>query len=57
MNVIAEAPGLPRLKDAQIALMRSSQAYGGIYDALASHIVASMGNLDGAETVPALAAE
>ena len=57
MNVIAEAPGLPRLKDAQIALMRSSQAYGGIYDALASHIVASMGNLDGAETAPALAAE
>ena len=56
MKVIAEAPGLPRLKDAQIALMRASHAYGGIFDALASHIVASMGNLEGSE-VPALAAE
>ena len=56
MKVIAEAPGLPRLKDAQIALMRASHAYGGIFDALASHIVASMGNLESSE-VPALAAE
>jgi len=47
MQVIAEAPGLPRLKDAQIALLRASHAYGGIYDALAAHIVASMGNLEG----------
>ena len=46
MQVIAEAPGLPRLKDAQIALLRASHAYGGIYDALAAHIVASMGNLE-----------
>jgi DNA-binding transcriptional LysR family regulator len=41
-----EQSGLPHLKDAQIAIMRASHAYGGIYDALASHIVASMGNLD-----------
>jgi len=47
MQVISEAPGLPRLNDAQIALMRASHAYGGIYDALAQHIVASMGNLEG----------
>jgi len=46
MEVISEAPGLPRLNDAQIALMRASHAYGGIYDALAQHIVAQMGNLD-----------
>lgn len=46
MRVIAEDKNLPRLPDAQIALMRASHAYGGIYDALASHIVASMGNLD-----------
>src|SRR5690606_30031933 len=47
MKVIAEDYGLPRLADAQIALMRASHAYGGIYDALARHIVESMGNLPG----------
>ena len=36
--------------------MRASHAYGGIYDALASHIVASMGNLDGRDALP-MAAE
>ena len=46
-----EDVGLPRLNDAQIALMRASHAYGGIYDALATHIVASMGNLEGRDTV------
>lgn len=46
MRVIAEDQGLPRLADAQIALMRASHAYGGIYDALANHIVQSMGNLE-----------
>lgn len=45
MRVISDDHGLPRLGDAQIALMRASHAYGGIYDALASHIVQSMGNL------------
>lgn len=49
MRVIAEDKGLPRLRDAQIALMRASNAYGGIYDALANHIIASMGNLEPAE--------
>ena len=47
MRVVAEDQNLPRLGDAQIALMRASHAYGGIYDALANHIVQSMGNLDG----------
>jgi DNA-binding transcriptional LysR family regulator len=56
MRVIAEEKGLPRLQDAQIAIMRASHAYGGIYDALATHIAASMGNLDGHEQ-PAEAAE
>jgi hypothetical protein len=46
MQVISEAPSLPRLRDAQIALLRASHAYGGIFDALARHIVDSMGNLD-----------
>ncbi len=46
MRVIGDDQGLPRLGDAQIALMRASHAYGGIYDALANHIVQSMGNLD-----------
>ncbi len=45
MRVISDEQGLPRLADAQIALMRASHAYGGIYDALANHIVQSMGNL------------
>jgi DNA-binding transcriptional LysR family regulator len=45
MRVIGDDYGLPRLNDAQIALMRASHAYGGIYDALANHIVQSMGNL------------
>jgi hypothetical protein len=56
MRVIAEDRDLPRLRDAEIAIMRASHAYGGIYDALASHIVASMGNLDGRESLP-MAAE
>lgn len=56
MRVIAEEKGLPRLQDAQIALLRASHAYGGIYDALATHIVANMGNLD-AEEPGQLAAE
>jgi DNA-binding transcriptional LysR family regulator len=47
MRVIAEDKDLPRLRDAEIAIMRASHAYGGIYEALANHIVASMGNLDG----------
>ncbi|NGP17431.1 MULTISPECIES: LysR family transcriptional regulator [Devosia] len=46
MRVVAEEHKLPRLADAQIALMRGSHAYGGIYDALATHIVQSMGNLE-----------
>ena len=46
MRVIGDEYGLPRLAEAQIALMRSSHAYGGIYDALANHIVQSMGNLE-----------
>lgn len=56
MRVISEDKDLPRLNDAQIALMRASHAYGGIYDALATHIVASMGNLDNKEPA-GLAAE
>lgn len=57
MTVIDDSSDLPRLPDAQIALMRASHAYGGIYDALASHIVAEMGNLDSHETAAAAAAE
>jgi len=57
MRVISEDKNLPRLRDAQIALMRASHAYGGIYDALAAHIVASMGNLDRRDTAMEQAAE
>jgi len=57
MRVVDESYGLPRLNDAQIALMRASHAYGGIYDALATHIVSSMGNLEGHETGLPAAAE
>jgi DNA-binding transcriptional LysR family regulator len=49
MRVIGDEYGLPQLGDAQIALMRASHAYGGIYDALANHIVQSMGNLEQAQ--------
>lgn len=51
MKVVPEDYNLPRLADAQIALMRGSHAYGGIYDALANHIVQSMGNLDSTHPV------
>ncbi|MBO9589292.1 LysR family transcriptional regulator [Devosia sp.] len=46
MRVVSDEHGLPHLPDAQMALMRGSHAYGGIYDALANHIVQSMGNLE-----------
>jgi DNA-binding transcriptional LysR family regulator len=55
MKVVGPESGLPRLKDAQVALMRASHGFGGIYDALVSHIVASMGNLEGHEGIPAAA--
>ncbi len=55
MRVITEDKNLPRLRDAEIALMRASHAYGGIYDALANHIVKSMGNLEGADPLPVAA--
>lgn len=50
MRVIAEDQHLPRLADAQIALLRASHAYGGIYDTLVTHIIGSMGNLAGRNT-------
>jgi DNA-binding transcriptional LysR family regulator len=46
MRVVSDEHEMPPLADAQIALMRASHAYGGIYDALANHIVQSMGNLE-----------
>ena len=52
MLAIAEDSTLPRLRDAEIALMRASHAYGGIFDALARHITTSMGNLDAKEPLP-----
>lgn len=48
---------LPHLNDAQIALMRGSHAYGGIYDALANHIIAEMGNLESHDLPPRFAAQ
>jgi DNA-binding transcriptional LysR family regulator len=49
MQIIDNDAKLPRLLDAQIAIMRASHAYGGIYDALANHIKDAMGNLEGRE--------
>ena len=57
MQIVDERHHLPRLRNAQIALMRASHAYGGIYDALATHIVTKMGNLEGRETEIPSAAE
>lgn len=56
MLAISEDKNLPRLRDAEIALLRASHAYGGIYDALARHIITSMGNLDSVTPLP-IAAE
>lgn len=53
MRVVSDEHGLPPLPDAQMALMRGSHAYGGIYDALANHIVQSMGNLEQARQAEA----
>ncbi|WP_404405948.1 LysR family transcriptional regulator [Pelagibacterium halotolerans] len=57
MRVVGEEQRLPRLQDAQIALLRASHAYGGIYDALVKHITESMGNLPGSDRNGAEAAE
>lgn len=55
MRVIDGDADLPRLKDAQIAMLRASHAYGGIFDALAKHITEGMGNLAAAQMLPAAA--
>jgi len=57
MLAIVEDENLPRLPNAEIALLRGSHAYGGIFDALAQHIVTQMGNLDTVEARVAEAAE
>ena len=46
MQILGPEDGLPLLPDAQVAVMRASHAYGGIYDALSNHIVACLGNLE-----------
>jgi hypothetical protein len=55
--VVTDEVGLPRLNDAQIALKRASHAYGGIYDALANHIINNMSNIDMARAPEVEAAE
>ena len=57
MVVLGKKEGLPRMADAQVAIMRASHAYGGIYDALADHIRALMGNIGGQEGQHSEAAE
>lgn len=57
MQVLGAKEGLPKLPDAQVAVMRASHAYGGIYDALADHIVASLGNLEGEDPLSRQAAQ
>ncbi|MEX1180989.1 MAG: LysR family transcriptional regulator [Cucumibacter sp.] len=46
MRILGPKDGFPRLPNAELALLRASNAYGGIYDALARHIVEKLGNLD-----------
>ncbi|VAW21680.1 Transcriptional regulator, LysR family [hydrothermal vent metagenome] len=55
--ILGEKEGFPRMQDAQIAVMRASHAYGGIYDALREHIVESLGNIDRPEPLNQQAAE
>lgn len=43
--IVPDSEGLPPLIDARLALMRASEAYGGIYDLLADHIIRTFGNL------------
>ena len=57
MQVLGEEHNLPHLPGAQVAVMRASHAYGGIYDALSDHIVASLGNLEGEDPLNRLAAQ
>lgn len=57
MQILGKEHKLPRLPDAQIAVMRASHAYGGIYDALSDHIVASLGNLEGEDPLAQKAAQ
>jgi DNA-binding transcriptional LysR family regulator len=57
MVVLGKKQGLPRLPEAQVALMRASHAYGGIYDALSAHIVECMSNLDDQQNDTKVAAE
>ncbi len=46
MRILGAKDGFPRLPNAELALVRSSHAFGGIYDALATHIIEKLGNLD-----------
>ncbi len=57
MQVLGEKEGLPKITEAQVAVMRASHAYGGIYDALASHIITSLGNLGGQEIISSQTAD
>ncbi len=45
LQIVPDREGLPPLIDAQLALIRASHAYGGIYDLLAGHIIREYGNL------------
>jgi DNA-binding transcriptional LysR family regulator len=56
MRILGPEEGYPRLPNAEIALMRASHAYGGIYDALASHIVETLGNTERPSAVRSTAA-
>lgn len=45
LRIVPDSEGLPPLIDAQLALIRASHAYGGIYDLLAEHVIKDYGNL------------
>lgn len=57
MRILGPTDGYPDLPDAEVALLRASHAYGGIFDALANHIVSELGNIDRPADAVAVAAE
>lgn len=53
VRILTAKDGFPALPDAEIALIRATNAHGGVYDALATHIVEALGNMGGSLNVAA----
>lgn len=46
LRILSAKDNFPPLPDAEIALIRATNAHGGVYDALAAHIVEELGNIN-----------